>query len=242
MKTVHHLPRLRGTQCCGFGKLFTTISTHNINLRMLQKPSFNGRAFPISKDINNFSSLQIDKNGSIGKTLLPGEVINTKHPNSSCSGKRQLHEMTQQRWWSRGDAYSVSQPCTHLPTCYQAKKGDECDESPGHACIGLNQPRKTLRKNFAWACWCATDEFAHGEHQQHVATCTGQIGNRPLVVSVDASRGLVALWTGHTCRMTHYANDEFSGTGMNGGDRDASGEAVSYTHLRAHETRHDLVC
>src|SRR5450756_1092903 len=32
------------------------------------------------------------------------------------------------------------------------------------------------------------------------------------------------------------------GNGVEKGDGDRSGETVSYTHLRAHETRHDLVC
>jgi hypothetical protein len=101
---------------------------------------------------------------------------------------------------------------------------DERDEPAGHASIGADQPWKALRKNFVRTGWRRTDEFAYGEHQKHIAASTGQIGDRSLIAPMNAHRGLVALWTGHTWSMTRYANDEFSGTGMNGSDHDSSGK------------------
>ena len=60
METIHYLPRLRCTQSRGFGKLLATISAHNADFRVRFEPGFDGRAFSISKHINNFSALQID--------------------------------------------------------------------------------------------------------------------------------------------------------------------------------------
>jgi len=101
---------------------------------------------------------------------------------------------------------------------------DEHDEPWGHASIGADQPWKALGENLVRASRGATDEFPHREQQQHVATGTGQIGNGPLIVPVDARRDLMALWARHAWSMAPHANDELSGTGMNRGERDCSRE------------------
>jgi len=106
----------------------------------------------------------------------------------------------------------------------ESKGLEECDKPPGHASIGLDQPWQALCKNLVRAGRGATDEFAHRAHQKYITTRTGQIGDRSLIVPMHASRELVALWTRHARSMTRYTNDEFGDTGMNGGDRDSSGE------------------
>lgn len=50
---------------------------------------------------------------------------------------------------------------------------------------------------------------------------------------MNASRGLITLWTRHTGALTCYANDEFGDTGMNRGDRDPSGEVEDGSEPRS---------
>jgi len=95
----------------------------------------------------------------------------------------------------------------------------ERDEPAGHACIGLHQSREPLRENLSWATRGATDEFAHGQSQDHIAASTGQVGDCSLILPMNAVRKLMTLGTRHACGMTGQVYREFAGTGMNGGDR-----------------------
>jgi hypothetical protein len=75
-------------------------------------------------------------------------------------------------------------------------------------------PGKRSEKNLAWAHRGATHEFAHGEHQDHVAAGTRQVCHGTSIPPMDASRGLVALWARHGGMAAGHVNDEFVHTWM----------------------------
>ena len=86
------------------------------------------------------------------------------------------------------------------------------------------QPWEALGKNLARTCRRPTYEFAERENQDDVATRTRQIGDHALVAAMDASRGLLALWTWHTGKVTRNADHEFVGAWINGVNRNSSGK------------------
>src|SRR5450756_558143 len=81
----------------------------------------------------------------------------------------------------------------------------------------------------AAARWAATVRLYHAPFTAPVAVVTGAVGSvlTVMVVVVRAST-LPAVSCAQYCSL--WVTEP------------AAGAAVSYTHLRAHETRHDLVC
>src|SRR5450759_2822798 len=77
---------------------------------------------------------------------------------------------------------------------------------------------------------------------------TAYVGNRPIANVAVPIRKRVATMTNFRPSRSPYLEKNRPPTGrakkpMKSTPNDASmPEAVSYTHLRAHETRHDLVC
>ena len=80
--------------------------------------------------------------------------------------------MAQESGWGGGDSGSVGQSRAQLSTGCQPQHLHKRDEPTGHAGIGLHQPWEPLRENPARAGGGGTDEFAHRERQDHIATST----------------------------------------------------------------------
>ena len=126
--------------------------------------------------------------------------------------------MERRRLFTEGDTAYLANLCHHCGACYHA-----CQYAPPHE-FAVNVPQVLAdRRAESWEAFAWPGPLA------------GLFVRNGLMVSILASLSL-ALAVGLMLAM--IAPELFWGVHIGEG----AFYAVSYTHLRAHETRHDLVC
>jgi hypothetical protein len=134
MKSIGALARLRRALVSAPSIEATSVSDHDLDLRMIPKPASRGSSRSVLKDIDDLTPFEVDNNCSVVVSLPGGPLVDAHHANGmACSiHSRPPLQMAQDRVGATGDAHPPKQPLAWQAAGCMAGRIDQCLDPISH--------------------------------------------------------------------------------------------------------------
>jgi hypothetical protein len=188
VEAIGNLHRLWGTTCRPLVIGCTPISGQDLNAGMTFEPTGQRGRRAIFEQLDGAAPLLIHQDGSIRSATPLTPVIDSEHAWSPHRWQRGFCDQPQQRRATCVEGVPVGQPRTRLTaqSTREVKQQRALGQCAPPAWGG--QLQQSLGENDTRAASIATKETTNFDMQLHLSTAPGEIGQRPLIVTVNAAR------------------------------------------------------
>jgi hypothetical protein len=194
MEAISDLNRVRRTSSRATDILWATVTSNDLDTRMLLEPGFEDCGTPLGQQIDWTTLFQIEQNGAIPLAFAERKIINAQHARRHNRRRWQLSNQPQERVTAGWQVEALARTCTSCATKRQAQLLQRLAQA--HGALGMRQEKigQTFSKCYGRTGGIGTTEAAHMQNRPYKIRTDGQIVRRSGVIAMNTRGGLATAW------------------------------------------------